>query len=257
MGTVHPIQQSKKETRNHQETSFREGSENINGQTDDALFAFDIVHAIPGRLRLVFQNLKHRSEMISGVLGYLSSTPGVHRVRANHFCASVTVEYDDLLVDKKSLVEHLKCMGEKDLLLPDVTGMPENRQPGIHGDATKILPAKFSFLWTISGTFFVGMAFLGVIVPGLPTPPFVILAAYCYLRGSERHYRWLMHHPLFGKLVEETESGPRISHKAKKITVYFLWLSIFISCIFFVQSMSGRMALFVMGTGVSYFMLRR
>ena len=124
-------------------------------------------------------------------------------------------------------------------------------------DTLKNPPNGSAILWTISGTFFVGMGFLGVIIPGLPTPPFVILAAYCYLRGSKRHYRWLMNHRLFGKLVEETDSGPRITHKAKKMTVYFLWFSIFLSCIIFVQSMPGRMMLIIMGIGTSYYMLRR
>lgn len=259
MGTVHSIKQSHEDGRNNHEALYRDASiqGDVNEQIDDSLFAFDIVHAITGRLRIVFPHLKNRRETIFDVVGYLSSKPGVDRIRTNYFCASITVEYDHLLVDKTSLVEHLKCMGEKDLTSPDSVGMPEKRRRGTFENPLKNIPVKSSIPWTISGTFFIGMSFLGVIIPGLPTPPFVILAAYCYLRGSKRHYRWLMNHRLFGKLVEETDSGPRISHKAKKMTVYFLWFSIFLSCIFFIQPMSGRMMLFIMGIGVSYYMLRK
>ena len=259
MGTVYPIKQDHEEHRNHQKALSREASipKEVSGKTDDSLFAFDMVHAIPGRLRFVFPHLKNRKEIISDVIGYLFAKPGVESVRANHCCASIRVEYDHLLMEKKSLVEHLKSMGKDDLMSPDAMGLPEKQQRGTIESAPNNLPVKSSALWTIGGTFFVGLSFLGIIMPGLPTPPFVILAAYCYLRGSKRHYRWLMNHPVFSKLVEETDSGPRISQKAKKITVYCLWFSIFLSCIFFIHSMSVRMMLFMMGIGVSYFMLRK
>ncbi|MCP4575196.1 MAG: DUF454 domain-containing protein [Deltaproteobacteria bacterium] len=259
MGTVHPIKQSHEESRDNQEALSPKTPipREAGGKTDDSLFAFDMVHAIPGRLRFVFPHLKNRSEIISEVMGYLSAKSGVDRVRANHFCASITVEYDPLQVEKKSLVEHLKSLGKKDLMSPDTTGIPEKQRRETVESVPKNPQVKSSALWTIGGTFFVGLSFLGIIIPGLPTPPFVILAAYCYLRGSKRHYRWLMNHPLFSKLVEETDSGPRISRKAKKMTVYLLWFSIFLSCIFFIHSMPIRMMLFIMGIGVSYFMLRK
>lgn len=252
MGTVHPIKQSHEESLVNEEGQSPEMSisSETGGKTDDSLFAFDLVHAIPGRLRFVFPHLKHRKEVIDHVTDYLSLKPGVKRVRSNHFCASITVEYDDLLMEKEGLVGHLKSLGEKGLITPDFKGIRKNqphRKPKV----------KSSALWTFGGTFFVALSFLGIIIPGLPTPPFVILAAYCYLRGSKRHYRWLMNHPVFSKLVEETDSGPRISRKAKKMTVYFLWFSILLSCIFFIHSMPARMMLFIMGIGVSYHMLRK
>lgn len=259
MGTVHPIKQEHEERRNNQEALSREIStpKEIRGKIDNSLFAFDMVHEIPGRLRFVFPQLKNRSETLSDVVGYLSAKPGVGRVRANRFCASITVEYDHLLLEKKSLIEHLKSMGTKDILFPGTPGIPKKRQHRTFVSTPKNRPVGSSTPWTIGGTFFVGLSFLGIIIPGLPTPPFVILAAYCYLRGSKRHYRWLMNHRFFAKLVEETDSGPRISRKAKKMTVYFLWFSIFLSSIFFVHSMLGRMILFMMGMGVSYYMLRK
>jgi uncharacterized membrane protein YbaN (DUF454 family) len=253
MGTVHPIKQDHKEGFSGEASIPKE----VSGKTDNSLFAFDMVHAIPGRLRFVFPHLKNRREIFSHVTDYLSAKPGVNRVRANHFCASITIEYDHHLIEKTSLVEHLEYMKAEKFISPDAMGMLEKRQRGTFESTPKNLPVKSSALWTIGGTFFVGLSFLGIIIPGLPTPPFVILAAYCYLRGSKRHYQWLMNHPLFGKLVEETDSGPRISQGAKKITVYFLWFSIFLSCIFFIHSMPLRMMLFMMGIGVSYFMLRK
>ncbi len=259
MGTLHPIKQDLEDGRNPKEPLPRDTAppENTTAQRDGSLFDFEIAHAISGRLRLVFPRLKDQRDMISHVADYLSVQPGVTTVKANHFCASITVSYDDLRVDKASLTEHLKCLREKELESFRAKRKSERQALETGKTNPENLPVKSSILWTIGGTFFVGMSFLGVIIPGLPTPPFVILAAYCYLRGSERHYRWLMDHPLFGKLVEETDSGPRISRKAKKMTVYFLWFSIFLSCIFFVQSMAARVMLVLLGFGASYYMLRK
>jgi len=53
-------------------------------------------------------------------------------------------------------------------------------------------------LLVIVGTLMVGVGIVGIYVPGLPTTPFLLLAAFCYLRSSERLSRWLLNHPRFG-----------------------------------------------------------
>ena len=50
----------------------------------------------------------------------------------------------------------------------------------------------------VIGTLMLGLGFVGIYVPGLPTTPFLVLAALCYLRSSERLSRWLLNHPRFG-----------------------------------------------------------
>jgi len=57
------------------------------------------------------------------------------------------------------------------------------------------------FLWTTLGFLSLGMAYLGVITPGLPYSIFVVFAAYCFSKGSERMHRWIYNHPLFGPFL--------------------------------------------------------
>lgn len=111
-------------------------------------------------------------------------------------------------------------------------------------------------LWIILGTFFVVLSVLGALLPGLPGAPFVLLAAFCYLRGSRRLYVWLLEHRLLGKLVEETSTGVGISRKARLATVLFLWVSVATSCIFFLESLPLRLLLIGLGAGVTVFLLR-
>lgn len=55
--------------------------------------------------------------------------------------------------------------------------------------------------WNILGFLSLGMAYLGVITPGLPYSIWVVFAAYCFSKGSERMHRWIMNHKLFGPFL--------------------------------------------------------
>lgn len=57
------------------------------------------------------------------------------------------------------------------------------------------------FLWKCLGFLSLGMAYLGVITPGLPYSPFVVFAAYCFAKGSPRMHAWLYNHKLFGPFL--------------------------------------------------------
>ena len=53
----------------------------------------------------------------------------------------------------------------------------------------------------VLGSVFLGLGFLGIFTPGLPTTPFLLLAAGCYVRSSDSLYSWLLQHKLFGKYI--------------------------------------------------------
>lgn len=56
-------------------------------------------------------------------------------------------------------------------------------------------------LWTTLGFVSLGCAYIGVITPGIPYSPFVVFAAYCFSKGSERMHRWIYNHRLFGPFL--------------------------------------------------------
>jgi uncharacterized membrane protein YbaN (DUF454 family) len=57
------------------------------------------------------------------------------------------------------------------------------------------------FFWNCLGFLSLGLAYVGVITPGIPYSPFVVFAAYCFSKGSERMHRWLYNHKLFGPFL--------------------------------------------------------
>ena len=63
-----------------------------------------------------------------------------------------------------------------------------------------IHPVK-KVLWTTVELISLGMAYIGVVTPGIPYSPFVVFAAYCFSKGSERLHKWIYNHKLFGPFL--------------------------------------------------------
>lgn len=70
-------------------------------------------------------------------------------------------------------------------------------------------------LWTMAGWLCFALGFVGAFVPLLPTVPFMLLATYCFARGSERFHEWLITHPRFGPAILDWQERGTISRKAK------------------------------------------
>jgi len=65
----------------------------------------------------------------------------------------------------------------------------------------------------------VGLATLGVVLPGLPTTPFLLLAAACFARSSERFYGWLLGNPVFGPMIRDWRETRSMSRRSKAIAL--------------------------------------
>jgi uncharacterized membrane protein YbaN (DUF454 family) len=71
---------------------------------------------------------------------------------------------------------------------------------------------------------------VGIFLPVLPTTPFLLLAAACFARSSERFYRWLVDHPKLGPWIRDYLDGNGIPHRGKVYAIGLMWLSISFSC---------------------------
>ncbi len=107
------------------------------------------------------------------------------------------------------------------------------------------------FLWNAAGTFFLFLGIVGIAVPLLPTTPFLLLAASCYLRGSARMYKWLMTNKYFGEYLKDYRDGRGMPLKVKVGTVSLLWAVITFSAIFATSTLIVRIVLFVVAMGVT------
>lgn len=74
-------------------------------------------------------------------------------------------------------------------------------------------------VFLILGLIFTGLGFLGIFLPVLPTVPFLIVAAACFARSSERLETWLLAHPQFGPLLSDWRERGAIPWRAKQMSL--------------------------------------
>ncbi|MCL4435603.1 MAG: YbaN family protein [Thaumarchaeota archaeon] len=108
----------------------------------------------------------------------------------------------------------------------------------------------------ISGTFFLGLGLLGLVLPILPTTPFLLLAAFCYSRSSKRMNDWLMSNRLFGSYLKNYKEGRGMPVKAKLFTISFLWVTITFSAFTVVTILAVQIILILVAIGVTVHLLK-
>ena len=101
------------------------------------------------------------------------------------------------------------------------------------------------------GTLSVGMGIIGIVLPVLPTTPFLLLAAACYAKSSDRFYNWLIGNRLFGEYIHNYREGNGIPLRVKLLTISFLWVTILVSSFLFISSWLIRVLLLLIAVVVT------
>jgi uncharacterized protein len=83
------------------------------------------------------------------------------------------------------------------------------------------------------GIISLGLGAIGVFLPLLPTTPFVLLAAWCFLKSSPSAHGWIYRQPVFGKALKDWEKNRAIARPTKVLavsmiifSVIFLWIRV-------------------------------
>jgi len=84
-------------------------------------------------------------------------------------------------------------------------------------------------IWNIFGALFVFLGALGVFLPLLPTTPFILVAAFCFARGSATFYDWLLGHKTFGPLIINWNQHGVVSKGAKVSAIIFMVVAVAIT----------------------------
>jgi hypothetical protein len=102
-----------------------------------------------------------------------------------------------------------------------------------------------------AGVICVGLGFAGVFVPLLPTTPFLLLAAACFIRSSERFYTWLTTNRFVGSYVRNYMEHRATTMATKVTSLSMLWICLACTGVFFTESWLVRALLLVVGVGVT------
>jgi hypothetical protein len=120
--------------------------------------------------------------------------------------------------------------------------IPEN------GSSSRALLGRI--MWIVAGTLFLIIGLIGIVIPLLPTTPFLLLAAACYLRGSRRMYDWLLGNRIFGKYLKDYYEKRGVPMRVKIGSVIFLWCTIGLSIIIIGDLIIG-IVLVIVAAGVT------
>ncbi len=74
-----------------------------------------------------------------------------------------------------------------------------------------------NFPWLLLGLVSVALGVIGLVLPLLPTTPFLLLGAYGFARSSPRLHAWLIHHPQLGGYIRDWQAHRAIDRRAKRL----------------------------------------
>jgi len=106
-------------------------------------------------------------------------------------------------------------------------------------------------LYFLGGTISLSLGIIGIVLPILPTTPFLLLAAACYARSSQRVYNWLLNNRILGAYIRNYIEGRGMPIKVKIFTISLLWITILISAFFFIQIFWVRIVLIIIAIAVT------
>lgn len=86
-------------------------------------------------------------------------------------------------------------------------------------------PSRFRWAWWLLAYVALGLGIVGIVLPGLPTVPFVLLSAYAAARGSTRLHARLLAHRRFGPMIRDWQSQGAVSRRAKWLATVTMTLA--------------------------------
>jgi uncharacterized membrane protein YbaN (DUF454 family) len=134
--------------------------------------------------------------------------------------------------------------------------MAMQQEPEINNENTasqKVVRALFF----VAGSVSLALGSIGIVLPVLPTTPFLLLALACYCRSSKRMTRWVLTNKYFGSYIRRYKEGKGIPLKTKIIALAALWITISYSAFFIVNNWwIVQLILFAIAIAVSIHILR-
>lgn len=127
--------------------------------------------------------------------------------------------------------------------------------PGFAGHGRRRRPV--AWLWFAAGLLAVAVGGVGIVVPGLPTTVFFIVAAACFARCSPRLERWVLELPRIGALVADHRAGLGMPRRSKILAVTMILIASGASGLLAVDNAAVRTLVLVLGViGASYVLFR-
>ena len=109
----------------------------------------------------------------------------------------------------------------------------------------------------VLGWLWVGIAFIGVVLPGIPTTGPILLAAFFFSKSSDRFDNWLVSNRFFGGIVRDWRAGNGFTVRAKTIAVIAIFVSFTITTVWFITDPYARLAMWLLAVAIASYVITR
>ncbi|MFC4636055.1 YbaN family protein [Dokdonia ponticola] len=109
------------------------------------------------------------------------------------------------------------------------------------------MPRVKKYIFLCLGILFLVLSYFGIIMPGIPAIPFILLAGWCFLQSSETLYNWMLSRKYIGPMLQKYFSGEKVSKGAIWFVISQLWLSILIALFVFNLKIIAKISVVVVG----------
>jgi uncharacterized membrane protein YbaN (DUF454 family) len=211
---------------------------------------WETLEASPGRIRIRQQGLSGDFERLSRVAEALSRLDTVKKCKAIPWSHRLTIDFRP----ENGVADWFLDQAERafeDLLASEAQhGKPTTllaESPG-GGDPIQVATGPKRLLYLAMGAGALVMTVVGLIVPGIPTVPFLLLSSYGFARSSPRMNRWLRETRFLGPIVTEWEERGGLSRRSKKKLIGLTVVIILIAVLFAPLSPLGLVLILVMAS---------
>jgi uncharacterized membrane protein YbaN (DUF454 family) len=134
----------------------------------------------------------------------------------------------------------------------DVTGSGEPTGPGTDRplkttEGKRPLAKGWRILLIFLGLLSVLLGVIGIVVPGLPTTAFLLLAAYLFARSSERMRIWLLNSPVLGRFIRDYQKRGGVSPQTRIRAIILIWTMIGLSTWLFIHDRTVDVIVIILG----------
>jgi uncharacterized protein len=105
----------------------------------------------------------------------------------------------------------------------------------------------FKVILIALGTLSLLIGIIGIVVPGLPTTPFILLTAGLYVKSSDKLYQRLMSNCFIGSYISKLQTNKGMTKRTKLYAIATMWVMIVFSCLFFFSSTAPELIVTLIG----------
>ena len=113
-----------------------------------------------------------------------------------------------------------------------------------------------NYIYIFLGLLFLVLGFIGLLLPVIPTTPFILVSVWFFARSSKKLENWLVNHKIFGKSIRDWKEKGAISKKAKMSAIPLILFS-FSTTIYFSELFYLNLFLAFLGISISTFIITR